>query len=416
MTDIPTVLAFGAGGPRSHVADWSRCLAEQTHARGLGLIVADLEENLHSVIDLPITGTSITDYRDDDDCLKTATTVARQHDIIAVVGFREYSLRPTALAAKLLSKPWNSPEAISTTRTKDLCRETLRAAGLAQPGWMVFHEESAAGLYLRNRPGRWVVKPRDAFGSQGVALAQPLGADAEHLAAQALRFSDRIIVEEFVDGDEYSVEGIFIDGAPVVLGITAKFRSPLPYFVETGHLQPAPLAMGLETKLIDLARSALIAVGLTHSLFHLEAWVTPDGNVVCGEIHARTGGDWIHMLTSYRRPGLDLFGLVVDDVLGLHPRIPEADPSRSAAVWVATVPVGTIKSITGEQVALSTPGCLAVDVVASIGDPVGALTDSFNRGALVVAGTDEPTGAMVIAKAAAASITFEMDTTVAGSL
>jgi biotin carboxylase len=106
----------------------------------------------------------------------------------------------------------------------------------------------AAGKLLAERSGRWIVKPRDAFGSEGVALVTAPSGDGRGAAECALAFSDAVIVEEFVTGDEYSAEGIVVGGEPHVLALTRKETTDPPYFVELGHVQPAGLAPGVEAK------------------------------------------------------------------------------------------------------------------------------------------------------------------------
>ncbi|MBT2447834.1 ATP-grasp domain-containing protein [Streptomyces sp. ISL-43] len=408
----PLVLVLGGGGPAGHVADWSRRTAGQAARRGIGLIVADLPENLAGTAGLPsVVETAEADYRDAEACRALATAIHARTPLDAVVGFREYSLLPAASAAAALGLPWNSVESIRTARTKDLCRAALAAAGLPQPQCHRIADPKDALRLLESRTGRWIVKPRDAFGSEGVQLYEA-GAGREDLAelvGAALEFSDEALVEEFVDGSEYSAEGIIVGGVPHVLEITAKRTTEPPFFVELGHEQPAALPGAVREAAIDTVHRAVRAVGLTHSLFHVEFWVTADRRIVCGEVHSRTGGDWIHALTEHRRPGLELFGSVLDDVLGRPVHLPVADPARRAAVHVAVPPAGRLTKVLGAETARTEPGCIAVDVVARPGQLIAPLRDSFARGAVVAAGTDRGEDAAALAGRIAAGLRFETE-------
>jgi hypothetical protein len=224
------------------------------------------------------------------------------------------------------------------------------------------------------------------------------------LVSHALTYSDQVIVEEFIEGLEYSVEGMVIDGAPTVLGITSKITSKLPYFVELGRQQPAFVSPALAERLGTAACDAVQAVGLTHSLFHVEAWVRVDGEIICGEVQSRTGGDWIHALTAFIPPGLKLFGAVIDDVMNRPVRVPPVAAGRLAAVHVVTAPAGIVSEVSGVDEARK--NSLAVDVRATPGTQITELTDSFARAALVVAGVTDGSDASGAVRRAAEKLLF----------
>lgn len=383
---MSTVLALGAGGATSRVADWSALLADEAHARGHRLVVVDRPENL--------VGAAIAhDDRHDvvaadfADVAAVRAAVRDRPAPDAVIGFREFSLQTAATLAAEAGTAWNGPEQVATCRAKDRTRATLRAAGLPQPAVTVFEETTAAEQHLHAAALPVIVKPRDAFGSQGVRLVESPG-EAESAVRAAFEFSDAILVEDFVQGQEFSVEGIFIGGVPHILDITEKETTEPPVFVELGHRQPCRLHSATQAAVRETVLRAVSAVGLTHSLFHVEVWVTDDDDVVCGEVHARLGGDWIHRLLLHRRPGLELFGSVLDDVLGAKAHLPPLLSERAAAVVGIVAPhAGRVAAI--RRADRMTSGVVieqdwSVDVGADIAGPL----DSFGRGGLVVVGTD----------------------------
>src|SRR5262249_28557970 len=162
--------------------------------------------------------------------------------------------------------------------------------------------EADAQAFLRETSGPWIVKPRDAMGSNGVS--QVSSAANLPMALALLPDPDTFLVEEFVTGSEFSVEGIFLGGRPRILAITAKETVSPPFFVETAHALPADLPASQRRDIEETVSAALLILGLRTGAFHVELWLTPTG-VVLGEVHGRFGGDWIHKMLEHAIPGVE---------------------------------------------------------------------------------------------------------------
>ncbi|GAA1987895.1 ATP-grasp domain-containing protein [Kitasatospora viridis] len=409
---ISTFLVLGGGGPNGHAADRSRRIVAAAGRGGLRVHLADTAEHLVGVdtADPTVAGVHTVDPRDVEGCRALAESLDPGDGSLAVVGFRASALTAAATAARAVGSPWNAPEAVGLLRDGYACRARLRGLGFAQPDCHVFAGPAEAAAFVSGQRGRWVVKPRDAFNGEGVTVVDAEnGPRAARAIASAFASSGRVVVEEFVNGQEFSAEGVFVDGVPQVLGITEKSTTPPPYFVELGHVQP-PVHPGVdEARVAGSVCSAVRQLGLTHSLFHVGFWAT-DRGIVLGEVHARGGGDWIHALVGHRRPGLDVFEAVLRDVAGLPVVIPEADPRRAAAVAALTTPLtGTVAAVHGAAEARELPDTLAVDVLAEPGTVVaGGPVDAFSRLGLVVAAGPDPRRARANAAALLRTVTFEL--------
>jgi phosphoribosylaminoimidazole carboxylase (NCAIR synthetase) len=384
---VSLIVALGAGGPKSHVADWSSRLITEAGKRGDKLVIVDRADNLASVPAAhPAIAASVeADFANVDAVRAALVPYLGKTD--AVIGFREYSLLPTAILAREYGTPWNNVQAVETCRHKDQTRELLHSQGFNQPSVRRFASRADALGYLGSLRSPVIVKPRDAFGSQGVCLVRSPG-EIPSAVDQGFSFSSEILVEDYVVGSEYSVEGVFVNGTPQILASTKKTVTPPPRFVELQHEQPSNLAPETESLLHTTVVSAVSAVGLTHSLFHVEAWVTDSGEIVCGEVHGRVGGDWIHALTSYRRPGLEIFGVVLDDVLGRAVELPPLDTSRAATSVVVQASSGRVVAVGGVPRLPDGAILLAEDWSLGVGDEVSALNDSFGRAAILVIGAE----------------------------
>ncbi|WP_307626734.1 zinc-binding dehydrogenase [Streptomyces turgidiscabies] len=267
------------------------------------------------------------------------------------------------LASGVLDLPGNAPDAVHRVRTKDEARAHLTAAGFLQPAFRVCVDEKEARDFLATSTGPWVVKPRDAMGSEGVTRIE----SATELAA-ALEFLPgndtegvSFIVEEFVEGPEYSAEGVFIDGAPHVLALTSKELLPPPNFFEIEYVIPAILPDETAAEIEKQVVAALTALELRFGQFHVELWWTERG-VVLGEVHVRNAGGWIHRMLPHVIPGLEWFGLVYDDVLGRPVDKAALKPVRGSAIRFLTPPPGRLTAIEGWDEVLAHPALIHAEL------------------------------------------------------
>ncbi|WJW79991.1 ATP-grasp domain-containing protein [Bartonella sp. TP] len=237
------------------------------------------------------------------------------NDFSYIFTFDELSVEATALIAKHLGLAANTPEAIATVKDKYKLRRALAKAGLEQPPIQKCSTiEEARSFFKQEMNGNAaIIKPRIGLGSEGVSLVRN---ENDILPAyQNLSEHDKtdFLIEGFVKGAEYSVEGVFVEKQPIFFGITEK-QLLNGTFIECGHIFPAPLIAATTRKILDAAKKALHATGLTHGLFHMELWVTEAG-VVLGEIHARPGGGFIHWLSELST-GIETYGSAIDDLMG----------------------------------------------------------------------------------------------------
>ncbi|HEV2783896.1 MAG TPA: ATP-grasp domain-containing protein [Actinophytocola sp.] len=406
---MATVLILGGAPTVPHGVDLTRKAIRQAHARGLRVHLTDQQEALDAspgMVALADT-VSAVDFTDPAGCAVWAKQLRDTGDVPdIVVSPREYAQIAVADVVDELGLPGNSGEVVRRIRSKDACREWLREAGFAQPRLAVCGSAAEAAELIGHGcgGGPWIVKPRDAMGSLGVSLVRdPAELDA---AVAALPRPGPFLIEEYVDGPEYSVEGVFLSGQPVVLAITEKKVLGPGAFVEVGHVLPAPLPEPRRARIEREVRVALRALGLRFGLFHVELWWTADGPVL-GEVHGRPGGDWIHLLLGHAIPGLELYGLIYDDLLGAPPG-PLAC-TRAAAVRFLTPPPGRITSITGFGEAAAHPAVLRASCDVAVGHHIGPLRDSFDRAGVLVVGADTVPEAERLATDLAAAVEFRCE-------
>lgn len=405
------VLVLGCTAATPWTRDQLVRLSAQARRRGVRLIGADTAESVRAAGPVSLVDETVT--FDVHDPVASREWARGRTDIDAVLTVQELCVLPAAAVADELGLAGNSPEVVHGIRTKDLCRERLRSAGFAQPRVAVCRGRADAEAFLRQHIGPWVVKPRDGFGSTGVTLVRDAAeltralAALANLSASLGKFGVRdtggpreFLVETFVDGAEFSAEGVLLGGVPTVLAVTAKRTNE--QFIETGHR----LASDVEPAIIDTVARAVHAAGVTHGAFHVEFWTTGQG-VVLGEVHARPGGDYIHALVEHSRPGLELYGLMIDDLLG-HTPAPVPPRTRAAGTDFLLLPEGRVRTIRGWADVVSHPGVLAADLWVGAGDEIGVVTDNLDRHGVIVAGADDPTAVDTILASLRAGVVVDV--------
>lgn len=400
----PTMLLVGGAGPAPLGIDIAVMALEQARSRGMRTHLINQESALAETVPACEIADAVSSLDFEDETASVAWArerIARGERFDVVFTVRELAVITAAEIASAVGVAGNPPNAVRRVRTKDACRAWLEAAGFAQPGVWLCADSGQARAIIESSPGPWVVKPRDASGSEGVALVTD-AAQLEH-AVDGLPASQNFLVEEFVHGPEFSVEGMFLSGHPHVLAVTAKDKLPLPTFVEIGHTMPAPIPDAIRMEIEDTVTKALEVVGLRTGLFHVELWLTENG-IVLGELHARLGGDYIHRMLHHVIPGLEMFGHVFDDAMGRS--TPELTLTRAAASRYFSPPPGRLVAIEGWEHVRDHPDVLATELSVRPGDTIKPFLSSDDRVGAVVVGGETPSHASALARHLAGSIQF----------
>ena len=178
-----------------------------------------------------------------------------------------------------------------------------------------------------------IVKPTDRSGSRGIMKLETLdGIEEAVREACGYSFEKSAVVEEFIEGDEYSMETVSFGGVHHHLATTKKFTTGAPHFIETGHREPSGLSKELEEKAIREVFKALDALNVRNSADHSEFKVDKDGNIGIIEIGARMGGDCIGSDLVYLSTGNDFMKMVIDIACGNEPEIKETPDNNSAEI------------------------------------------------------------------------------------
>ncbi|WP_175304845.1 ATP-grasp domain-containing protein [Phaeobacter sp. S60] len=343
----------------------------------------------------------VTEYEDIDSSVALAEALHRKTPFDAVFSFAEYGFLTAAHIAEALDLPSNCQVAtVQLTRNKLRMREALRACGIGDvPFARIGTAEEIATFAARH--GDCVIKPAEGGGSEGVYFVDAT-TDISTALSHALQVGrEELMAEAFIPGAEYSVETMSVEGEHRILTITEKSTSGAPYFIESGHVQPAALSDEDAACIGERVRILLDAVGYRTGPAHTEVKVS-DGEVYVIETQTRNGGDQIWELTL-ETTGADVFKETFAAILGLDYSAPPA-AAQAMAIRYIFAQDRVLDAITGLDLAARAEGVTRVHSSAEPGTRYDTVLSAASRVAYVLARGDSREQALAHTEAAVAQI------------
>ena len=234
--------------------------------------------------------------------------------------------------AKELELPGNSLDCNMKSTNKYEMRKAFKEKGVQTLKFAKIQSKKDIKK-LANMEYPLIVKPTDRSGSRAITKVynQDELNDAINRALEN-SFEKGAIVEEFIEGQEYSAEGITYNGKHHFLTITKKSTTGAPHFIETGHIEPAGLSKEMEEKVYKELNKALDALEITNSATHSEFKINNKGEVNIIEIGARMGGDCIGSDLVQISTGYDFVKMVIDVAVGNRPKFEKVTEPKIASI------------------------------------------------------------------------------------
>jgi biotin carboxylase len=355
------------------------------------------------------------------EALTAAAAIAPFHGVLAVGD------RPTVVAARVaqsLGLPGNRPEAAVAARDKRKTRESFRAAGLPGPRVLVVPASADPERLADELDYPLVVKPAALSGSRGVMRADnPAGFLVAFERLGRLLASDDvrlmrdsalqdIIIETFIHGREYAIEGVIDRGRLQTLAIFDK-PDPLdgPLFEETIYVTPTRAEPATIAAIEQGVARAVAALGLWHGPIHAECRVNFN-RVFMLEVAARPIGGLCARALRFVGPGDEAAGLeelLLRHALGEDVRRWRREP-RAAGVMMIPIPAGGLyRRVHGVDEALRVEGVEEVRITAKPDQPLVPLPEGSSYLGFIFSRADDPDGAEHALRAAHACLTFDID-------
>ena len=289
--------------------------------------------------------------------------------------------RPTVVAALVayeLGLPWHPPNAARVARDKRQTRKWLRRAGLPTPWFLIARRSTPVASIA---PASWpvVVKPTVLSGSRGVIRANDAIElrraftrvarllDAPDVRALQDSAAEDIVIEQFIEGREFALDGIVDDGRLVTLAIFDK-PDPLdgPYFEETIYVTPARVAPSTRDAIESTVVRAIQALGLQHGPVHAECRVNDRGVYVL-EVAARPIGGLCAralQLVNDEAQTIGLEELILRHALGESPSRWARSSDASGVMMIPIPAEGIYRGVKGVESAREVVGIEDVQITA----------------------------------------------------
>jgi len=378
---LPTILKAKEKGIFTYVLDMN--------PRAVGVAYADHFENISTI--------------DTEKVVDFANTV-RPDGIMTAASDRP--MKTVAAVCDALGLPGITKEVAERATNKVAMRLALKKAGVPIPKFSIISNIDEYRVAVTEFQGRYIVKPADNSGSRGIFLVEkPEDSDIAYNYSMSNSSNGFILVEEFVEGPEISVETITYNGVTSIIAVTDKITTGPPYFVELGHTQPSMLPLQVQENIRSVAIQAVEALGINNSPSHVELKITEKGPKII-ELGARMGGDCI---TSHLVPlstGVDMVGAAIDLALGRIPDIHRHFERASAIRYFQQTP-GILEKI-------NIPSSLPKEVITihfskKEGETVSVIHNSAERIGYVIVQENSRVLAIDLCKRVVDSIKFSVN-------
>lgn len=233
-----------------------------------------------------------------------------------------------------------------------------------------------------------IVKPRDNSGSRGVKLCRTRE-ELEQSMAEALEYSklDTVLVEEFIEGPEYSIEGLHYEGRSEVIQFTEKKTTAFPYNVELGHKQPANLTNEQHSSIREIVVKIGKALKFENCPSHTELKINERGIFVI-ETSPRLGGDYITSTLVPLSTGINMEDQLLNIALGEMVDTQTGRVKKASGVCFLNPPCGKVTAVDAAiKEFANLPNMKEFYTSLKVNDLINPITNSLNRyGQFIVQG------------------------------
>lgn len=362
--DKKSVLIFGVGELQKSIIE---------RAKLMGLFVIGIDPCADAVCKDSVDAFEIVGGQDYEGTL----AVAKKYNISAVVtAATDKPLVMMARVAKELGLRFYSEKTAVWSTDKFQMKQRFIEGGIpCAKGRLISKADEASDFYFPV-----IAKPRDNSGSRGVILCRNVE-ELSDAINEALQYSklETILVEEFIEGQEYSIEALHYDGKSEVIQFTEKTTTEFPYNVELEHKQPANLSEEQKDNIKQLISKIADCMNFENCASHTELKINERGIFII-ETSPRLGGGYITSTLVPLSTGINIEDQLLNIALGNEVDTQTGRVEKASAVCFFNFPEGEVKYINPEIYKIKTEdNVFSLDLKLAVGDKVNKITSGLDR-------------------------------------
>ena len=370
--DKKSILVFGVG-------ELQRSIIRRAKLKGLFTI--GIDPCADAVCKDEVDAFEIVDGQD----FEGTCAVVEKYGVDAIV--TAATDKPLVMMARVAEKygfPFYSVETAQWSTDKYQMKQRFLEGGVpCARGRLIAKADEADDLYYP-----LIVKPRDNSGSRGVKLCRNKE-ELQEAMQEAFQYShlDTVLVEEYIEGQEYSIEGLHYNGKSEVIQFTEKTTTEFPYNVELEHKQPANLTEEQKNDIRELVSKIAKCMHFENCASHTELKINERGIFII-ETSPRLGGDYITSTLVPLSTGINMEDQLLHIALGEKVDAQTGRVEKASGVYFFCLPEGVVKRIDLKiNEVVTWPGVYGFELKLKEGDKVNQITSSLNRyGEVVVEG------------------------------
>lgn len=364
---------------------WQVPLIKQAQSMGLEVVATDMNPNA--------VGLKIADFGEVVDILdvNANTEIAIEYNVDAIMTDQtDYAMNVVAIVASRLAIPGPTIQVAKNCTNKRLMRERTSARNIPNPRFRIAENLVDALSAAADIGFPLIIKPPDNQGSRGVFKIDDQKQLIDLFSDSVQHSRDGLIlVEEYIQGTEVTVEGFVANGKLHTLAISEKKHTPPPRIIAMNLDFPPSFPKSTIEKIKQTASDVASALGMTNGPYHGE-YIVNDNGIFLIEAAYRGGGSGTSSHIVPAVSGVNILEKLVDVSLGYDVKI---EPIRNDACILKFLQFkpGHVKKITGLEKAVQVSGVQLFEINYQDGEIMPSVTDDSKRhGAIIVSAETLP--------------------------
>ncbi|WP_066074389.1 ATP-grasp domain-containing protein [Neobacillus soli] len=329
-------------------------------------------------------------------------------EIKTIVSFIDSNVYSASILCEEFCDSYTSPNAIKIMENKEETRVSLKEQPYTPKFFNINPNESLPFETINSElTFPVIVKSPKSTGSKDVLFVEK----RKQLEKQIVRLQEKnpdetIIIEEYIDGNQYLVEALIYNHKIMIAGMIEQEITQGKRFIITGYGVLADVPNHLKEGIEQVLQSIISQLGIKNGALHLELRWTKGGWKLI-EINPRISGGAMNEMI-YAAFGFSLVEETLKLYLGESPSLIPRCRNYVFTQHLIVSKKGILEKITGRRRAISSPGVVKVYVKPRKGTKLTPPLSMGHRYAYVMATGASMEEAKKRAKSAADEIKFHL--------